>query len=660
MRIIERKLKPLSGDLVVGEKGDYVIEERKYGKGVIFIDRDNRPHVIYGNIPYPIKIREMHSGMVRNSFWSVKLPIEQTEKNMVFTVEPENRFTQDSMIDRETRMVQYYHDIPEDSPKASKEDTQKFYGIFNNTIKPKSLGGDIDFQDTDHAEKDRRRYDLRNHNHLIYTIDNESTRDIDDAIEIIDLGGSSYMVGIHVADVSEFLDQCETVDRMAREQGTSIYLEACVIHMLPKILSEDLCSLKEDEDRLALSLYARIAISESGCIVDNVRIAKSVIRSSARLTYNVVDEILSPYANSLKHIDKTIMDSVKNANDLAGLIMDHSPYKDIPEDSNESNFFEDQEGKIDLHSDRSSGSHQLIEMFMIKANNLVGERIANIIVTTTSSPSGIGVYRIQHAPSEKELQKYIRKLEKEKSISHQPSYQSRRDNAWQEVKSLNPEFETRFSKKEKESHIRRYIYRELLNGLNSKDLSVGSKVHLDEATFSDQLSNTYHFSLGINRYAWFTSPIRRYSDVINHRVLKSNLVEKPPVQNAINVTTLSKIMKNAKYAENNLKGRRRLYRLYQRHGLTKYHALRIQISQFRWNNSQSFQIQGQWRDDFSLKFVFKGPLFARISDTRLECEINKRLVLRVGDIIEIQLENKDRSICPETGCIYINVNQIKI
>ena len=495
------------------------------------------------------------------------------------------------------------------------------------------------------------------------------TKDIDDAIEVIKLNKNLYILGIHIADVSEFVKEGSPRDENAKDRGTSHYLADKVIHMLPECLSQQYCSLKENKDRLSVSVYAEIEDTGNDFVIKGVRFCRSLIESKAKLSYNQVDDILKNISES---DDDPIHCFLAAATDLAKLIEAHSPYKDISFFSDNVKYYEDQEGTIARKDEGFGASNTLIEMFMITANRLVGEKIADMIISTSADPRGVGVYRVQPTPGEQDLQDYISKLQKAELISKKVEYGKIKTKVEQMLKPDN-ELQHRLSEKEKEIFIRSAIYRVILKDMELSDPVLRTKLGVLEryaykpgrikakANLSGKYEKSHHHSLGINRYAWFTSPIRRYSDIVNHRQLKSVLSLEQVTKNDIDVSALSRKFKNAGYAENGLSRRLLMYYLRDQHNLLNEDRLLVMVSSFQWvmSNNKTIELQGIWKDLYPLNFVFKKPPFAQIGDDGLTCELNNKMTLHVGDMIVINMKNRQDNISPDRGNIYIQMNQIE-
>lgn len=323
----------------------------------------------------------------------------------------------------------------------------------------------------DHAGRD----DLRAR--TIITIDPDDARDFDDAIEVqpTDYG---WDVSIHIADVSHYVKPGSPLDKEARIRGNSVYLADRVIPMLPENLSNGLCSLRPDEDRLAFSVFA--AINRDGSI-RSTRFGRSIIRSAARLTYRQALALLqSPPHDAIAervHAAWDCSSTLRKRRFAAGALDLEMP---------EVKVWLDPEGHpMRLELVENDISHQLIEELMLLANELVARHLKR-----RNQPN---IYRIHEKPDPEKLNDY-RELAatygvKAGDLGHRPELQR------------------------------------LLDSLKDKPyasaLKIGLLKSLKRARYSpDPLG---HYGLSKTDYSHFTSPIRRYADLVTHRALARDL-----------------------------------------------------------------------------------------------------------------------------------------
>ena len=318
------------------------------------------------------------------------------------------------------------------------------------------------------------RLDLRDR--LVFTIDPEDARDHDDALSVRELPHGRLEVGIHIADVSHYVRSGSALDREARRRGTSCYLPGGVVPMLPEALSADLCSLKPDRDRLALSVM--VELDRHGQRHGH-RFAETVIRSRHRLHYTEVQEALDGIAPR----DTPLQSALETLRDLARARRRRRRAAgaldlDVPEVK----AWVDAMG-VPLRIERRPHleSHELIEEFMLLANRCVGEEGAR-------RESGV-LYRIHEPPSEPKLADLDRMLR----ALGLPRLGSGGDPAEALQKLLAVPLDP--------------PHRRLLHRLVLRSLA--------RARYHE--SDLGHFGLATREYCHFTSPIRRYPDLHNHR-----------------------------------------------------------------------------------------------------------------------------------------------
>ncbi len=322
---------------------------------------------------------------------------------------------------------------------------------------------------------------------MIFTIDGDDTKDIDDAISVEKLENGNYKLGVHIADVSYYVREDSPLDVEAMERGTSVYLVDRVIPMLPHKLSNGICSLNPDVERLAISCV--MEIDKKGETVD-YEIFESVIKSRIQMTYKKVNKILNgeetpegyePYVKDLL-LMKELADIVRKAKDERG-------YIDF--DTDEAKVLVDEKGVPYDVVLRDKGPGQLlIEDFMIKANECVATHIFFMDLPF--------IYRVHEYPKEDKIRNFLGFVS---SLGYSvPS----------NVKDLSP----------KSMQI-------LLNFLRDKKeykvLSSQLLRNMQKAVYLPQ--NLGHYGLASKFYTHFTSPIRRYPDTTVHRLLRTYLFD---------------------------------------------------------------------------------------------------------------------------------------
>ena len=331
------------------------------------------------------------------------------------------------------------------------------------------------------------RSDFRNE--FIVTIDGDDSRDFDDAISLTKENGI-YTLGVHIADVSYYVKEDSALDKEAFNRGTSIYITSKVVPMLPFSLSNGICSLNEGVDRLTLSCI--IQLDEYGNIL-NSSIEESVIRSSHRLTYNYVNEVLETKkgidSESLTKLEKQIL----LFDELAHIIRKTKIERGCLElDVPEIKITVDEKGfPIDVSKKVSRDAEKLIEDFMVLANEVVAKTVNKINMPF--------VYRIHENPVAKKLSNFI-------------SFSSR--------VGIKAEFSPlSCTPLDLQKHINKMEPGEKKNVICATLLRCLAKARY--AT-----TNKGHFGLASKCYTHFTSPIRRYPDLVVHRLLKRYIITK--------------------------------------------------------------------------------------------------------------------------------------
>ncbi len=337
------------------------------------------------------------------------------------------------------------------------------------------------------AKSREKRLDLRDK--PIFTIDGADTKDIDDAISIerIEKG---YLLGVHIADVSHYVKGGSALDADAFARGTSIYIADRVIPMLPAEISNGVCSLNPEEDRLAFSCI--MELSRKGAI-KKYRFVKSIIRSRVKGVYDEVNRFFDNTANeALKEKYREVSDSFPIMKELADILARNRRLRGAPEiKSCESKLICDENGVCTDVKSRIQGiSEGIIEEFMLAANNAAAH---------TAIKRGLPfVYRVHEKPSDDKLLRLREELA---------------------ALGINP----LGIKKQSEASVFADLLDRTANDprapiINDLVLRTMSKAKYSEKSIG-------HFGLVMAEYAHFTSPIRRYSDLAVHRIL-SDCVKK--------------------------------------------------------------------------------------------------------------------------------------
>lgn len=327
--------------------------------------------------------------------------------------------------------------------------------------------------------------DLRDR--MIFTIDGDDTKDIDDAIEVKKLENGNYYLGVHIADVSYYVKPGKKLYESAYLRGTSVYLADRVIPMLPHKLSNGICSLNPNCDRLAMSCL--MEIDKNGNII-STEIKESIIRSRKQMTYKNVNKILEE--NIIPDGYEEFVPTLRTMKELADILRNNKENRGyIDFEIDESKIIVDETGKaIDVVlRDRGTGE-KLIEDFMIAANEAVATYI-----TYMDLPF---IYRVHGAPSEKKI---IRFMDFVNSLGYVIK---------DKIKDVNPIEMKKLLDSFKE--VKEYPI------LSSLLLRSMQKAIYD-------VDNIGHFGLGSKCYTHFTSPIRRFPDTTVHRLIRNYLFE---------------------------------------------------------------------------------------------------------------------------------------
>ena len=344
------------------------------------------------------------------------------------------------------------------------------------------------------SEKDKvGRRDLTDKQ--IFTIDGDDTKDIDDAISLDILENGNYLLGVHIADVSNYVTENSFIGKEAEERGTSVYIGGRVIPMLPQKLSNGICSLNPNVQRLAFS--CDIEIDKNTGKKVNSDIYLSVIKSKKQMTYKNVNKVLEE--NIIPEGYEEFKDTLVKMNELAHLLRKEKISRGyIDFDIDEVKIIVDDRGEaIDIEKRYRGAGENLIEDFMIAANEAVAETIFYMDLPF--------LYRVHGAPSDEKIKTFLRFVS---VLGHRIEGR---------VKKITPK-----------------TIQHILESLkDEKEYPILSKLLLRsmQKAIYDK-NNIGHFGIASNCYTHFTSPIRRFPDLTVHRLLKSYLID-----NRINLET---------------------------------------------------------------------------------------------------------------------------
>ena len=318
------------------------------------------------------------------------------------------------------------------------------------------------------------------------TIDGEDAKDLDDAISLTK-EGENYKLGVHIADVTNYVQEKSALDREAYKRGTSVYLVDRVIPMLPHILSNGICSLNEGEDRLALSCI--MTINDKGNVVD-YKIAETVICVDRRMTYTSVKKILEEQDEEESKKYEEFVPMFQMMEKVAGILREKRKKRgSIDFDFPETKMVLDEQGKpIELKPYDRNVATKIIEDFMLLANETVAEHYFWQEIPF--------VYRTHEQPDEEKIQKlaiFINNFGHSMHIANNAVRPKEIQKLLVKVEGTN-----------EEALISRLALRSM-----------------KQAKYTPE--NTGHFGLATTYYCHFTSPIRRYPDLQIHRIIKEDL-----------------------------------------------------------------------------------------------------------------------------------------
>ncbi|AJA48881.1 ribonuclease R [Clostridium pasteurianum DSM 525 = ATCC 6013] len=339
--------------------------------------------------------------------------------------------------------------------------------------------------DTIPEEEYKNRRDLRDIK--MVTIDGEDAKDLDDAVSIEKLENGNYYLGVHIADVSNYVREKNPLDKEALLRGTSVYLIDRVIPMLPRKLSNGICSLNPKVDRLALSCF--MEINEEGKVV-NHDVFESIIKTNERMTYTDVTKIMRDKDKETIEKYKYLYEDFMAMEELCNILYKRRINRgSIDFDFQESKIILNEQGKpIDIKPYERAIANRVIEEFMLVCNETIAEHMF-----WTNLPF---VYRIHEDPD-------TEKLEHFNEFAHNLGYVVRWGTNKVHPKELQKIIEAVKGKKE-ETVVSTLLLRSL-----------------KQARYSPECVG--HFGLAAKYYCHFTSPIRRYPDLMIHRIIKEFL-----------------------------------------------------------------------------------------------------------------------------------------
>lgn len=342
-------------------------------------------------------------------------------------------------------------------------------------------------QECDEIESGRFKIDKKNltdfRQLFTVTIDGERARDFDDAISVIKTE-ESYELFVHIADVSRYVTRGSAINEEAKRRGTSVYFPEFAIAMLPEVLSNGVCSLVPNEERYTVT--CKIVYSRQGKRKD-VSFYRSVIKSNHRLTYNFVNDVF----NERKECESDeLFNLLSNAKELSELLISRREKEGVIDfDLPEPEFIFNESGDIiDIKPQERGAAERLIECFMIAANEAVAEYLEN---------NGLkGIYRVHGEPDVKKIDDWV-EMARNFGLKIPPLEYP-----------VTPETVAELSK----------------IAANSKQADLLSSLLIRSMMRAEYtVENQGHFGLALKAYTHFTSPIRRYPDLLVHRALLAGL-----------------------------------------------------------------------------------------------------------------------------------------
>ncbi len=444
IKIVERKFKTIIGTLIKRRKQFYVVPKEKSFNRNIFVDVENLNGASVGDL---VEVGEILLSKKTN------MP-----EGVIIT-----NFGKEGTLNAEIAAVAKEFDIRTDFPEQVENELKNI----SLEITPQEI---------------KKRLDLRNE--TIFTIDPVDAKDFDDAVSVKILTTGNLQVGIHIADVSHYVTRNSKIYEEALKRGNSVYLVGKVIPMLPEKLSNNICSLVPNKERLTYSVLVEF---DSKIKIKNYQIRKSVIKSKRRFTYEEAQKIIETgkgdFAKEILQLNK-ISKRLKAERNKKGSINFNRP---------EIKFELDKSGKpVAIKIKEMKESNQLIEELMLLANRIVAGHFNKGNIENRKP----FVYRIHDKPDETKLAEFVQFV---KSLGYKFNIKS---------KNLAKEFQLLLKEAEgtKEAAV--------LNEIAIRTMA--------KAIYSPK--NIGHYGLGFKYYSHFTSPIRRFPDLVVH-LLTYNYLE---------------------------------------------------------------------------------------------------------------------------------------
>ncbi len=432
-----------------------------------------------------------------------KLEVSEKNKDFAFVIPDDRKFRKDIFVPKKSlkhavhgdrvvcEIIEWlYQDISPEGiitellGKAGDVETEfksliKRYGLTKSfskeiirQLKHLEESGGLDPEYSGTKDVLKARLDFRDE--LIFTIDPVDAKDFDDAVSLDKLENGNYRLGVHIADVSHYVSENSILDEEALKRGTSVYLMNDVVPMLPEKLSNDVCSLREGVERLTFS--AIMEIDSAGEVV-KYTVSKSIIKSKKRFTYEEAQKILDDGHG-------TFYEKLKMMDELHRILFAKRQKEgSLDFESTEVKIVIDKKGMIEnIIPKHRLDTMRLIEDFMLLANKTI------TLFIEKQKRRVPFVYRVHDLPDKKKI-KELAQFVKQFNVT------------------LNPDSKRSIQKMLE--HVKGKPEEALVNGITIRSMS--------KAEYSEE--NIGHYGLGFDHYTHFTSPIRRYPDLIVHRIL---------------------------------------------------------------------------------------------------------------------------------------------
>lgn len=317
---------------------------------------------------------------------------------------------------------------------------------------------------------------------VTFTIDPRDAKDFDDALSIRQLANGNWEVGVHIADVTHYVTPNSIIDREAQQRATSVYLVDRTIPMLPEHLSNGICSLRPDEEKLTFSAIFEL---DAKANVLNYRIGRTVIKSNRRFTYEEAQQIIETgegdYAKEVLTLDKLAKELRRRRYENGALEFDRAEVR----------FEIDEQGKpVSVYFKESKDANKLIEEFMLLANLTVAESVGKV---PKGKKAKSFVYRVHDNPDPEKITNFSQ-------IAQRFGFKVKTEGTAKEVnKSLNR------------------MLKDVKGRGEENMLAMLAIRSMAKATYTTE--NVGHYGLALDYYTHFTSPIRRYPDMMVHRLI---------------------------------------------------------------------------------------------------------------------------------------------